>query len=84
MFTRERELNSQATTSGSPLQRVEGTPPSTNTHMFELDEQYMVQKEFKVGSTVILWHPDHTSGMRVVGTAILETSFIDGIWELTA
>ena len=67
MSTRERELNSQATTSGPPPQRVEGTPPSTNTHMFELDEHYMVQKEFEAGSTVILWHLDHTSGMRVVG-----------------
>ena len=84
MSTWERELNNQATTSGPPPQRVEGTPPSTNTHMFELDEHYMVQKEFEAGSTVILWHPDHTSGMRVVGTTILETSFMDGIWELTA
>ena len=63
MSTRERELNSQATTSGPPPQCVEGTPPSTNTHMFELDEHYMVQKKFEAGSTVILWHPDHTFGM---------------------
>ena len=54
MSTRERELNSQATTLRPPPQRVEGTPPSTNTHMFELDEHYMVQKEFEAGSTVIL------------------------------
>ena len=52
--------------------------------MFELDEHYMVQKEFEAGSTVILWHPYHTSGMRIVGTAILETSFMDGSWELMA
>ena len=57
MSTRERESNNQATTSRPPPQRVEGTPPSTNIHnMFELNEHYMVQKEFEVSSIVILWH----------------------------
>ena len=51
--------------------------------MFEIiDKHYIVQKGFEAGSMVILWHPNHTSGMQIIRIAILETIELDGLWKL--
>lgn len=56
-----------------------------NAHLFGINLQAMVVKQSEQRFIVNLWHPNHTIGFHIVGTAILD-HIIDneGIWKLMA